>query len=331
MDDAKKPPQVSSPPTSVHTHDLTEPNTEYVPPWEVEHSNSRCEETPYQQFRHGGWRQLRERCRSGMIEAGMTPKTIERYDKCGSCCQLFYSKSTGRKKIVGDFCKCRTCAPCSNAKARLISGNLIKFLGDRHTRFTTLTIVHRGETLTELIDRLVACFKLLRRRGAWKKYVAGFAAFMEAKWSTRTKGWHVHFHILTEGLYWPQKELSREWHICTGNSYIVDIQAKGTNASRAYYASKYASKPFNSADIPDAAKLTEAIKSLHRRKLWYVGGSWKSLRLLAKSVDTTTDWEHICSLTRLFNDARSGDAAAIALLSDLINVEIEDRGLPPPD
>lgn len=266
-----------------------------------------------------------------MEAAELPPATIRRYDDCGRHAHLYTSPSTGKHQIRGDFCKCRTCPACAAARSRLISSNLIDFLGDRTTRFLTLTIAHNNAPLNQLITRIWRSFKLLRTEDAWQTNVTGWAAFLEVKWSTRSHWWHVHLHILLEGQWWDQKEISRLWHTCTGDSYIVDIQAKGTNASRAYYASKYASKPFDAGSIPSFEKLTDAVRNLHRRKLWQVGGSWKSLRLLAKPKPTVTDWTYACSLNSLFRDARNGDAKAQELVAVLINCEEERVLIPPPD
>jgi hypothetical protein len=141
----------------------------------------------------------------------------------------------------------------------------------------------------------------------------------------------VHLHIICEGAWWDSRDLSRVWHRCTGDSFIVDIQAKGTNQSRAYYASKYASKPFDAGSIPTPELLTEAVRCLHRRKLWQVGGDWKPLRLLAKPTTTITDWVYIAGLRKIFDDANNGNEAAQALISQLSACEEEKVLLPPPD
>lgn len=316
--------------SKVHPDEITDPTIE---PWEAVSpapTDGGQELTPYQQFRFSGCIQLRERLRKGMVDAEISQKTIERYDGCASHAHLYTSESTGKHSIRGDFCKCRTCIPCAAARARLISENLISFLGDRHTRMTTLTIKHNNAPLDQLITRVWKSFKLLREEAVFKSRMRGWAAFLEVKWSTRSHWWHVHLHILSEGSWWDQKELSNLWHTCTGDSYIVDIQAKGTNASRAYYASKYASKPFDAGSIPDGEKLADAVRNLHRRKLWQVGGDWKSLRLLAKPKSDITDWVYACSLNTLFHDARTGNEAAQAIVAQLMNAD-EERTLIPPN
>lgn len=283
----------------------------------------------YQKFRFRGCRHLRDKMRDAMINANLKTKTIERFDACAAHAQLFYSASTGRHSIRGDFCKCRTCPPCAAARAHLISSNLTRFLGERHTRMITLTIKHNQTPLSLLITRVWQSFKLLRKTDEFKTNVTGWAAFLEVKWSSRSGWWHVHLHMLTEGKWWDQKELSRLWHSCTGDSYVVDIQAKGDNRSRAYYASKYASKPFDAGSLPTPELLAEAVACLHRRKLWQTGGEWRSLRLLAKPKSDVTDWEFQCGLNQLFYDADHGNEAAETLIRELVGAE-EVRTLIPP-
>lgn len=332
MTDADKRQDGDPPPSSqVHPHEITAPTSEpwdaLTPPPEVVAD----ELSAFQQFRHSGWLPLRRRIRSAMEAAELPPATLARFDACGRHCHLYHSPSTGKHQIRGDFCKCRTCSPCAAARARLISSNLIAFLGDRHTRMTTLTIAHKNAPLPSLITRVWKSFKLLRTHAEFQRSMVGWAAFMEVKWSTRSNWWHVHLHILSEGSWWDQRELSALWHTCTGDSYIVDIQAKGTNASRAYYASKYASKPFDAGGIPTPELLADAVRYLHRRKLWQVGGCWKPLRLLAKPKPTVTDWEHVCSLNALFADARRGVPQATALVEQLTHCDEERLRPPTPD
>lgn len=285
----------------------------------------------YQKFRFRGCKPLRDKLREAMITANVKAKTLERFDACGSHAQLFYSISTGKHSIRGDFCKCRTCPPCATARARLISSNLTDYLGERHTRMVTLTIKHNQTPLSLLITRVWQSFKLLRKTPEFKEHVTGWAAFLEVKWSSRSGWWHVHLHMLVEGKWWDQKELSRLWHSCTGDSYIVDIQAKGTNKSRAFYASKYASKPFDAGSIPTPELLAEAVACLHRRKLWQVGGDWKSLRLLAKPKSDITDWEFQCGLNQLFYDANNGNPEAEELVKQIIGAEEENVLILPPN
>lgn len=328
--DGPKPQKLPPPSSQVHTHEISASPSE---PWEVLPATTTGgvpELSPYQQFRFSGCLPLREKLRRAMEEAGQSAKTLTRYDSCGAHAHLYTSASTGKHSIRGDFCKCRTCIPCGVARARLISSNLIDFLGDRHTRMTTLTIKHNNAPLETLITRVWRSFKLLRNEPEFDVKMRGWAAFLEVKWSTRSNWWHVHLHILSEGSWWDQRELSSTWHKCTGDSFIVDIQAKGTNASRAYYASKYASKPFDAGSIPDFEKLTDAVRNLHRRKLWQVGGTWKPLRLLAKPKCTITDWVYACSLNTLFNDAREGNPHAKELVSQLLCAD-EERTLVPPN
>lgn len=312
------PPTDPPPPSSlVHTHEITDLPREGPHPWSAPLPKERQPLTPYQRFRFSGCGPLRERLRTAMLAADLDAKVIDRYDACGSCSHLYSSESSNTYVIRGNFCKCRTCIPCARARSRLISNNLIGFLGDRHTRMTTLTLKHNGAPLPDLVTRIWESFKLLRKRPEFKARMRGWAAFLEVKWSTRSNWWHVHLHILSEGSWWDKRELSSAWHACTGDSMIVDIQAKGTNASRAYYASKYASKPFDAAEIPSPILLSEAVCYLHRRKLWQVGGDWKSLRLLAKPKSTVTDWEWAGSLNQIFADAGRGMPEAQALVAEI--------------
>ncbi len=215
----------------------------------------------------------------------------------------------------------------------MIAGNLARFIRTKRVRFLTLTIKHNGdEPLSYLMDRCWKSFKLLRRRPQWNANVFGFGAFMETKWSARDSGWHVHLHVLTEGRWWDQKEISLLWHACTGDSFIVDIQAKGSTESMAYYASKYVSKPLNLGDLVDTRRLVEGITATHGRHLYLIGGTWKGQLKLLDKPKVSADWEDIGSATGLFRSAAKGEPSAVHVRDALLRVNAFETpfATPPP-
>lgn len=142
---------------------------------------------------------------------------------------------------------------------------------------------------------------------------------MEVKRNPKSGTWHVHFHILIEGSWWDQKEISRLWFESTGDSYIADIQRKGTAEQMASYGAKYASKPINSGDMESAAVHAEAIIALGSRRMWLIGGTWrKHLRLLARGEDPG-DWEFVATANSLWDRAADGEEAAISVIAKLVH------------
>lgn len=263
-----------------------------------------------------------------MIDAGWTDKQLARFQDCGSMCSLWRSKSTGDPFIMGNFCKCRTCAPCQAARAALVRGNVAQHIAGRTVRFITLTLKHREWPLRKMIARLKVCFKALRKEEEWKQHVRGFAAFLECKHEPRSNSWHVHYHILAEGSLWMQRDISNLWLQVTGDSMIVDIRAVNDAAGGAYYAAKYATKPYDAGAFKDPMVLAEAVRELARCRLWIIGGTWKGkLRPLATSP-LPDDLEFIGTLNTLFDDAERGDESAQALIQEL-NLSLPTSVRPP--
>lgn len=220
--------------------------------------------------------------------------------------------------VAGDLCKSRWCVPCATARSKLIQRNLVPFVRERKIRFITFTLKHKDRPLSTQVTRIWRCFKELRTTAEFKQNVLGFVAFLECKRNPQRHTWHVHLHVLAEGSFWDQKEISKLWLEATGDSMIVDIQAKGTSATMAYYGAKYASKPINPGDMESAAIHAEAIFHLARRRLWLIGGIWKGkLKLLAKGEDPG-DWKLICSVNSLFERGRAGEAEALSIIQRLL-------------
>lgn len=273
--------------------------------------------TSFQAFRHGNWHHLRARTRQAMIKAGLSEKTIQRFDDCGAHCHFWHSPSTNQIQIRGDFCRCRDCAPCANARSSLIRSNLLPFVSKRQCRFLTLTLAHKTCTLGQMVTRIWRCFATMRREGSWSKYVAGFVAFLEAKPKPNNGGYHIHLHVIAEGMYFPHDVLKNDWFTATGDSYIVDIQKKGSPEQMANYGAKYASKPINAADMETSEQFADAIFHLKGRHLHLIGGSWKGkLKLYAKPPDPA-DWEYIESANAVYARAAAGDAFSLQIITEL--------------
>jgi hypothetical protein len=109
-------------------------------------------------------------------------------------------------------------------------------------RFVTLTLRTQSDTLAESLERLRSGWKRLRQTKLWKQKCEGGVYSLEV---TRGRGgdrWHPHLHILVDGSFIPQRELSDAWLKATGDSCIVDIRAVRSRRQIARYVSKYVAK-----------------------------------------------------------------------------------------
>jgi hypothetical protein len=192
--------------------------------------------------------------------------------------------------------------------------------------FITLTLADTKDGLCSAVTRLLKGFRDLRRWRLWEERVKGGIAIIEIKWSDKAMRWHPHLHIMAEGKYIDQGELSDAWRSITGDSYIVDIQRVTNLGEVVRYVTKYASKPMNTSFCGTPTLLDEAIVALRGKRLIVPFG--KMYRTLSKLMEEQADacddmrwdpeaWTLLGSWLDLANQAREGDGYARSILARL--------------
>lgn len=270
-------------------------------------------------FRHQHWEAKRALVFAALKAVDATPRQLEAFENCGSQCVIEYCKDTQTYRTRANHCKCRHCAPCAAAKAGILAANLRDKLEGNAVgqyRFVTLTLRHNDTPLTNQIARLYSCFRKLRKCAMWHKTQKGGCAILEVKWDPKTKQWHPHLHIVTEGRYMSQRELAEEWRAITGDSFVVDIRPLSSGKDAAHYVAKYVSK--GTVDQvwtdPDAAQewilATKGVRSASTY------GTWRGFKLLARRPDKK-EWVHIGLLTTIYADARAGSVRCKQILKCL--------------
>jgi hypothetical protein len=235
---------------------------------------------------------------------------VDAFANCGSGAWCQVSAAGDDVRVVSHHCHDRFCAPCQAGRAAKISAALAEHLKARTTRFVTLTQRASDTPLPDQLDKLYRDFSTLRRRDWWRRRVTGGAAFLEVKLGENSGLWHAHLHVLVEGDYLSQKELSAEWYAVTGASFIVDVRAVPDAVHRARYVTKYVTKPADASVFADPAKLAIFVAALKGRRLCLTFGSWRGVSL-DPDEPTAEGWRSIAPLGQLFSDARGGDAAAL--------------------
>jgi hypothetical protein len=271
-------------------------------------------------WRHTCWHRDRERVYNALSSCIASDSRLERFASCGTDAWVMQDPANPeRLRVTAAYCHDRWCVPCGRAKARIIAGNLRAHIGDRPHRFITLTLRANNEPLTNRITTLYAAFRALRRNTAWAKRIRGGAAFCEPVWSERSGSWHVHLHVIADGQFIPQQELSDAWLHVTGDSYVVDIRLIHGHDQAVDYVTKYASKPLHPATVRDNSRLQEAIVALRGRRLVLPFGTWHGIRL--STVNDATEWIALAPLGEILQRAASGDAWADAVLRILRGVQ----------
>lgn len=271
-------------------------------------------------FRHTHWEHKRKLVRAALLKAAISSRTLERFDNCGCGAMIHYHHETKKYKVQATYCHNRHCEPCARAKANLMAANLRERLAETPNgryRFITLTLKHSDTPLREQIDRLYAAFKKLRTQKLWKETQHGGCSILEVKWDPDTALWHPHLHIVAEGGFIQQNELSAAWLEITGDSRIVDIRALKNERDAAHYVAKYISKGTNNEVWYNEGATEEWIAATQGLRTATTFGKWRGFKLLQKPK-TESGWVPVISLQGMMNAARKGDERAMAIMAQLI-------------
>lgn len=260
-------------------------------------------------FRHSGWAVRRTQIFAAFNRCGFNDARKSSFANCGSGLWLQTNEAGDDLHLSCNKCHDRWCIPCGTERAGLIRQKLDEHLHGKTVRMITLTLRHSQTPLTDQIDRLLASFNRLRHRKSWRQHIDGGVAFMEIKVGEKDGLWHVHLHILTEGSFWDQREISLEWHAVTGDSSIIHITKINGSEHAAHYVTKYITKPADSSVFAIEARLDELVIALRGRKLIMPFGTWRRMKLSEKPA-TTDEWKNVNSVDSLLINAREGDAQA---------------------
>jgi hypothetical protein len=265
-------------------------------------------------FRHSGWAVRRAQIWNSFTRCNVTARRTDRFANCGSGLWLQKNEDATELHLSCNKCHDRWCIPCQNERAALIREKIAQHLSNRHVRMMTLTLRASQTPLRDQIARLYRSLTNFRRRESWKAHVTGGCAFLEAKIGEQSGLWHVHLHLLLEGSFWDQREISHEWHCVTGDSSIVHIGRRGDRESMAHYVTKYVTKPADSSVYAVNAMLDELMIAMRGVRLALPFGTWRHLRLSEKPK-CDVKWISINSVDYLRSMARDGDPEAIRWLA----------------
>lgn len=274
--------------------------------------------------RHSGWRRERARVALALRAVKGCGPSIDSFCRCGgSMWVLRNKKDPSRYKTVTDSCHSRFCKPCNSLRGIRMRARLAEKLDGRPVRFITLTLKPSSDDLKSILDRLYKAFRKLRTRPIWKNRVLGGASFLEVKRGSGSGAWHPHIHILCQGRYIPQPELSQTWLDVTGDSKIVDVRLVREKRDTLYYVTKYTTKGSTFSAIPAMEDLCELVRALHGRRTVICFGEWRNYRLLRP--DENSDWELIGHLNEIEMKSSAGDDFSTAIL-DALSASGDDPG-----
>lgn len=268
-----------------HQRETEDGHTDFSPP----------DATPAEiETRHSCWNTRRAKFRNAIESTDNCARRLQRWDNCGACAVIEESKSTGKIRITCWHCHDRLCMPCQRRRSQALKDAIDYNAQGGRLRFVTLTEKHVPEPLKNQLKDLREDFAKLRRSKLWKENVRGGISSVEVKLGDDGL-WHVHLHLILEGNYIDQEELSTAWFNATGDSHIVDIR-EVTNLDKAsHYITKYITKPVDTGTLNNSEALSEFAEAIKGTRTYALLGKWKKPPP-RPDADDPGDWEPVATV-----------------------------------
>jgi len=302
-------------------------------------------------FRHSGWVPQREKVDAVLsVLPCVSQRRVGAFRSCGADAVVQRLQTTinpfgsadfihhYKYRIVSTKCHDRWCLPCSQERAmraRAALNNHMEGMGN--VKILTLTLLASDDELKDILDRITRHFRAMRNTSLWKKNVKGGVATIEAKIGDGSGKWHVHYHVVMQAAYIPQRELSNLWFKITGDSYIVDIRPMGSLRGGISYITKYITKAADRSVINSPPHLAAAIQAFTGRRLVSTFGTFRGVQLMERVPDDAdtvespiytalkqTAWETVGPLDALITRSVGGDYAALKILRALAPAKFKD-------
>ena len=148
-------------------------------------------------------------------------RTAHRIDLCQTSHLVF--RHSREFLIMPVPCLSPFCPSCSRRRALQRVDQIREQITPRKRkldlRWITLTIRNTPlGTLNDTLDALLDAWKTLRRDDSyrnqtpWSSRVKGYLWTLEVTFNNRARSWHPHIHILFDGKFYPNEELSAAWN-----------------------------------------------------------------------------------------------------------------------
>lgn len=284
-------------------------------------------------WRHAGWHARRTKIRQVLGVASASATRCDRWDNCGACAVVEYSKVRQRHRVTCWHCRDRFCVPCQTAK-RCELVRIVNLEPPRvRLRMLTFTLRHDESRLRPKIAELRDAFRKLQKSAWWRARVVGGVSVLEIKLSTARR-WHPHIHAIVDSEFLPVDQLSEQWRKASGGSFVVHVREVKEPTHAAGYVAKYLTKGIEADVLNDSAALAEAITALRGARSFDVFGSWRGARTAAAKAAAADDPDESCGRDHLLNDwttiaslrdwlrsLRAGDAWAAAIQVSMQNAK----------
>lgn len=269
---------------------------------------------------------LRTLVAGAMIELEFPDKSVARYKSCCRSTLVLMNTQTNDLKLAFETCGSRHCPHCELRYRRAVALRISDAIGrikPRIWRFITLTLSHTNLPLSDQLDHLQASFRRLRMSALWASTQLKGFGIIEVTWSASTSRWHPHLHILTRGIFIPQRSLSQQWVKASQGSAVVDIRKISSSANAVAYVTKYMGKAPDILSAPSPGPLmVEYLSALRHRKMLISFGTQ-----VVPEYDPPGDpiplvqapWVIVTTLEKLLQARAHGNVSASLMLDRLLH------------
>lgn len=237
-------------------------------------------------------------------------KCVSKLCNCGRYAAVYQDDASGELIQSQALCKHRLCPKCNairaNRMSEAIHGHLEKL---NSPRMLTLTLDHTDDPLKDQVKHLYDSYRRLRRSKAYQAKIKGGVAVCEIKWSRDDNAWHPHLHVLVDGVFWEQAQISRAWEIASNGSKIVDIRMIHDRSKAGRYVSKYVAKVGDIDGVP-MDRVAELAHALHGLRMVQTSGSLYGATNNKKKEVRDEPLQFVAPLGPVVDAAESGDIEA---------------------
>ena len=206
-------------------------------------------------------------------------ETLERQGRrMAECCTKMQINCTAtHASMCPNHCDVRACANCNIHRSRKAVkrwGIVDKEVKKRKEMLRFLTLTQRavkGRTHGEARVLIIKAWQKLWRRKVTRHYIHGAIRKLETTWNYEGGWWHVHLHIVYEGMFWPQADLQETWRDCIGG-----VEDGGAFIEEAYDVKELLKYSLKHHNVPED-KLVEWAQDMQGvRELEFLG-TWRGI------------------------------------------------------
>lgn len=202
------------------------------------------------------------------------------FAKCGREKLYRECRECGATEVYDYHCNLKWC-PCCNWRVTFKRAMELRYLTEGMSRLKHLVLTQRnfGKLRRE---HIVATRKNLAKLRASKLFAGVVGGCNSLEFTNEKAGWHMHWHLLLEGGFIPQDEISAKWAKYVGQEFaICFIKAVGKED----YVKEVSKYVVEGSEIAKWSReqILEFVTALDATRLFSIFGRWKELRPAARA------------------------------------------------